>query len=239
MKWAEFVLRESSVMAEACMISYSWPPPMGYWPVCCSEFLLSSAVLPGSAVANSSMPWPACWEQRPLGSSVQISSRMATGTNLLLWHPSVIQVLFFILLFPVFALPCQRIVALAESSILGNYFRYSLPRDPDLRFLLKLVPEKNLRKGRWGFFGFGIGTLMVMFAGSLCLPCEISGQSNKELISLGTAVPIVSTQLACFSLEKPKNISSRFLWQVSPKANWTWTLSVLFFLFWKLFQWTK
>lgn len=211
-------------MAEVCMIRYSWPLPMGYWPVCYSEFLLSSAVLPGSVLANSSKPWPACWEQRPLGSSVQISSRMATGAKLLLWHPSVIQVLFFIPLFPAFLLPCQRNVALAESSILGNYFRYSLPGDPELGFFLKLVPEKSLRKGRQedGFVSFGVWCLRAMFAGSFCLPCETLGQSNKELVSLGTAIPVVSTQMPCFSLEKPENNSSGCLQQVSPKANWTW-----------------
>lgn len=196
---------------------------MGYWPVCYSEFLLSSAVLPGSVLANSSKPWPACWEQRPLGSSMQISSRMATGAKLLLWHPSVIQVLFFIPLFPAFLLPCQRNVALAESSILGNYFRYSLPGDPELGFFLKLVPEKSLRKGRQedGFVSFGVWCLRAMFAGSFCLPCETLGQSNKELVSLGTAIPVVSTQMPCFSLEKPENSSSGCLQQVSPKANWT------------------
>lgn len=135
-------------MTEVCMIRYSWPLPMGYWPVCYSEFLLSSAVLPGAASANSCKPWPACWEQRPLGFSMQISSRMATGAKLLSWHPSVIQVLFFIPVFPVFLFHCQRNMALAESSILGNYFRYSLPEDPELGFFLKLIPEKNLRETR-------------------------------------------------------------------------------------------
>lgn len=228
-------------MAEVCMIRYSWPPPMGYWPVCYSEFSLSSAVLPGSALANSSKPWPACWEQRPLGSLVQISNRMATGAKLLLWHPSVIQVLFFIPPFPVFHLPCQRHVALAESSILGNCFRYFLPEDPELGFFLKLVPEKNLRKRRQDdrFVSFGVGTLSAVFAGSFCLPCETLGQSNKELVSLGTAIPVVSTQMSGFFLEKPKNTSSSCLQQVSPKANWTWRWNLGIPLFWKLFQWTK
>lgn len=159
-----------------------------------------------------------------LGSSLQISSRMATGTKLLLWHPSAIQVLFFIPLSPVFLLPCQRNVALAESSILGNYLRYSLPEDPEIGFFLKLVPEKNQRNGRQEdrFVSFGAGALRAVFAGSFCSPCEISGQSNKELVSLGTAIPVVSTQMACFSLEKPKKASSSCLQQVSPKANWTW-----------------
>ena len=154
---------------------------------------------------------------------MQISSRMATGAKLLLWHPSVIQVLFFIPVFPVFLLPCQRNVALAESSILGNYFRYSLPEDPELGFFLKLVPEKNLRKGRQedGFVSFGVGTPRAISAGSFCPPCETLGQSNEELVSLGTAVPVVSAQMACFSLEKPKNTSSSCSQQVSPKANWT------------------
>lgn len=198
---------------------------MGYWPVCCSEFLLSSAVLPESFLANSSKLWPACWEQRPLGSSVQISSRMAMGVKLLLWHPSAIQVLFFIPLFPVFLLPCQGNVALVESSILGNYFRCSLPEDPEIHFFsLKLVPEKNLRERRQkdGFVSFGVGAFRAMFAGSFCLPCETSGQSNKELVSLGTAMLVVSMQMTCFSLEKQKNTSSSScLQQVSPEANWT------------------
>lgn len=215
---------------------------MGYWPVCYSEFSLSSAVLPGAAPANSSKPWPACWEQRPLGSSAQISSRMATGAKLLLWHPSVMQVLFFIPLFPVFLLPCQRNVALAESSILGIYFKVLLPEDPELGFFLKLVPEKNVRKWRRedGFVSFGVGTLRAMFAGSFCLPCETLGQSNKGLVSLGTAVPVVSTQMACFSLEKSKTISSSCLQQVSQKANWTWRWALAYLIFfWKLFWWTK
>lgn len=196
---------------------------MGCWPVCYSEFSLSSAALPESALANSSKPWPACWEQALLGSSLQILSRMATGSKLLLWHPSAIQVLFFIPLFPVFFLPCQRNVALAESSILGNYLRYSLPEDPEIGFFLELVPEKNQRKGRQEdrFVSFGAGTLRAVFSGSFCSPCEISGRSNKELVSLGTAIPIVSTQMACFSLEEPKNASRSCLQQVSSKANWT------------------
>lgn len=149
-----------------------------------------------AALANSSKPWPACWEQALLGSSLQIPSRMATGAKLLLWHPSAIQVLFFIPLFPVFLLPCQTNVALAESSILGNYLRYSLPEDPEIGFFLRLVPEKNQRKGRQKrFVSFGADTLRAMFAGSFCSPCEISGQSNKELASLGTSIPIVSTQM--------------------------------------------
>lgn len=132
------------------------------------EFLLLSAVLPGLMGASSSKPWPACWDQRPLGFSVQISSRMATGTTLLLWHPSVIQVLFFIPLFPVFVLPCQRNVALAESSILGNYFRHSLPGDPELGFFLKFVPEKTLRNDEaQGLVGFGVGIPKTVFIGSL------------------------------------------------------------------------
>lgn len=219
----EFVLHESSVMAEVCTIRYSWPLPMGYWPVCYSKFSLSSAVLP-------ELLWPTLLSHgqlagsRELGSSLQISSRMATGAKLLLWHPSAIQVLFFIPLFPVFLLPCQRNVALAESSILGNYLRYSLPEDPEIGLFLKLVPGKNQRKGRQEdrFVSFGAGTLRAVFAGSFCSPCEISGQSNKELASLGTSIPIVSTQMAWFSQEKPKNASSSCLQQVSSKAIWTW-----------------
>lgn len=196
-----------------------------------------------AALANSSKPWPACWEQALLGSSLQIPSRMATGSKLLLWHPSAIQVLFFIPLFPVFLLPCQTNVALAESSILGNYLRYSLPEDPEIGFFLTLVPEKNQRKGRQEdrFVSFGADTLRAVFAGSFCSPCEISGQSNKELASLGTSIPIVSTQMTCLSLEKPKNASTSCLQQVSPKANWTWRqiLVIPYFFFWNSFQWTK
>lgn len=97
-----------------------------------------------------------------------------------------------------------------------------MPEDPELGFFVKLVPEKNVRKRRQedGFVSFGAGTLRAMFAGSFCLPCETSGQSNKGLVSLGTAVPVVSTQMARFSLEIPKNVSSSCLQQVSLKANW-------------------
>jgi len=96
-----------------------------------------------------------------------------------------------------------------------------LPEDLELEFFLKLVPGKNLRKGRQedGFVSFGVGTLRAVFASSFCLPCDTLRQSSKELVSLGTAVPVVSTQMACFSLEKPKNTVSSCLQQVSPKGN--------------------